>query len=179
MSENTFTEKDIAEALERKFVEDNKKISVNDLVHRLPEDLVNKLIEEDIPLEDQPFFIQEYYRRQRKKQPGPERYVPDEDADVNEFIKLLKKAEGGAVSKMTEEQMRKLLESDADRTKSFTQEEMDEMQRELDEQDKREEEETKEEFSPGLEEDRTTPLREEPVEEKPEGRQASDQDRRV
>ena len=175
MSENTFTEKDIAEALERKFVEDKKKLSVNDLVYRLPEDLVNKLIEEDISLEDQPSFIREYYRRKFEKQPGPQPFFPDEDTDVNEFIKLLKKAEGGAVSKMTEEQMRKLMESDADRTTGFTPEQMDEMQRALDEQDKREEEETKEEFSPGLEEDRTTPLREEPVEEKPEGRQASDQ----
>ena len=79
------------------------------------------------------------------------------------------------MAEMTEEQMRKLMESDADRTTGFTPEQMDEMQRALDEQDKREEEETKEEFSPGLEEDRTAPLREEPVEEKPEGRQASDQ----
>jgi len=79
------------------------------------------------------------------------------------------------MAEMTEEQMRKLMESDADRTTGFTPEQMDEMQRAIDEQDKREEEETKEEFSPGLEEDRTAPLREEPVEEKPEGRQASDQ----
>lgn len=59
------------------------------------------------------------------------------------------------MAEMTEEQMRKLLESDADRTKSFTQEEMDEMQRELDEQKTREEEDVREDFSPGLEEDRT------------------------
>ena len=104
MSENTFTEKDIAEALERKFVEDKKKLSVNDLVYSLPEDLVNKLIEEDIPLEDQPSFIQEYYRRKFEKQPGPQPFFPDENTDL--FIKLLKKAEGGAVSKMSEEQMR-------------------------------------------------------------------------
>ena len=128
------------------------------------------------------------------------------------------------MAEMTEEQMRKLLESDADRTTGFTPEQMDEMQRALDEQklsdprpnrflkslpedeemmddprpnrflkslpedeemldDPRPnrflkslpEDELKEEFSPGLEEDRTAPLREEPVEEKPEGRQASDQ----
>ena len=175
MSEDTFTEKDIAEALERKFAEDKKELPIDDLVFRLPDDLLNKLIEEDVPEEEQPFFIQEYYRRKFEKEPGPQPYFPDEDTDINEFIKLLKKAEGGAVSKMTEEQMRKLMESDADRTTGFTPEQMDEMQRALDEQDKREEEETKEEFSPGLEEDRTAPLREEPVEEKPEGRQASDQ----
>lgn len=67
---------------------------------------------------------------------------------------------------MTEEQMERLLKSDADRTKGFTQEEMDEMQQELDRQNleekQRQDEEMKEEFSPGLEEDRTAPLEEEP-----------------
>ncbi len=66
------------------------------------------------------------------------------------------------MAEMTEEQMRKLLESDADRTKGFTPEQMDEMQRALDAEKAREEEETQEEFSPGLEEDKTAPLEEEP-----------------
>ena len=70
------------------------------------------------------------------------------------------------MAEMTEEQMERLLKSDADRTKGFTQEEMDEMQQELDRQNleekQRQDEEMKEEFSPGLEEDRTAPLEEEP-----------------
>ena len=70
------------------------------------------------------------------------------------------------MAEMTEEQMDRLLKSDADRTKGFTQEEMDEMQQELDRQNleekQRQDEEMKEEFSPGLEEDRTAPLEEEP-----------------
>jgi len=70
------------------------------------------------------------------------------------------------MAEMTEKQMEMLLKSDADRTRGFTQEEMDEMQQELDRQNledkQRQDEEMKEEFSPGLEEDRTAPLKEEP-----------------
>jgi hypothetical protein len=70
------------------------------------------------------------------------------------------------MAEMTEKQMEMLLKSDADRTRGFTQEEMDEMQQELDQQNledkQRQDEEMKEEFSPGLEEDRTAPLKEEP-----------------
>ncbi len=69
------------------------------------------------------------------------------------------------MAEMTEKQMEMLLKSDADRTRGFTQEEMDEMQQELDRQNledkQRQDEEMKEEFSPGLEEDRTAPLKEE------------------
>ena len=83
MSEDTFTEKDIAEALERKFAEDKKELPIDDLVFRLPDDLLNKLIEEDVPEEEQPFFIQEYYRRKFEKEPGPQPYFPDEDIDIN------------------------------------------------------------------------------------------------
>ena len=89
------------------------------------------------------------------------------------------------MAEMTKEQMKKLLESDADRTRGFTQEEMEEMQQELEnirskrfkkslpedkemKEDPRpnrfqrsipDDDEIKEEFSPGLEEDRTAPLK--------------------
>ena len=71
------------------------------------------------------------------------------------------------MAEMTKKQMEMLLKSDADRTRGFTQEEMDEMQQELDRQNlkkkQRRDEEMKEEFSPGLEEDRTAPLKEDSV----------------